>query len=80
MQRGHKGCTSAGTDARTEGTVKVRIGHVIDRGRRKGTVHMASCPSLGIRRWFNSRPLQEAKEGGHGIKGGGKRGDRVKRK
>ena len=29
---GHKGCTSASTDARVGGTVRVRIGHVIDRG------------------------------------------------
>ena len=39
MQRGHKGCTSTGTDVRADGTVKVRVGHVIDRGRRRGTVH-----------------------------------------
>ena len=40
-QRGHKGCTSAGTDARIDGTVKARVGRVIDRGR-KGTVRKAS--------------------------------------
>ena len=31
-QRGYKGCTSAGTDACVGGTVKGRVGHVIDRG------------------------------------------------
>ena len=31
-QRGHRGCTSAGTDACVDGTVRVRIGHVVDRG------------------------------------------------
>ena len=31
-QRGHKGCTSAGTDARVGSTVRVRVRHVIDRG------------------------------------------------
>ena len=30
MEKGHKGCTSAGTDACIGGTVGVRIGHVID--------------------------------------------------
>ena len=30
---GHKGCTSAGTDARIGSTVKARVRHVIDRGR-----------------------------------------------
>ena len=49
-QRGHKGCTSTATDACVSDTVKVRVRHVIDRGRRRGTVHKASCPSLGIRR------------------------------
>ena len=34
MQRGHKRCISTGTDARIGGTVKVRVKHVIDRGRR----------------------------------------------
>ena len=31
-QRGHKGCTSAGTDARVGSTVRVRVRHVIDKG------------------------------------------------
>ena len=30
-QRGHKGCTSTGTDAHVDDTVKVRVRHVIDR-------------------------------------------------
>ena len=30
-QRGHKGCTSASTDACIDGTVRVRVRHVIDR-------------------------------------------------
>ena len=47
-QKGHKGCTSAGTDAHVEGTVRVRVGHVIDRGGGC-TVREASCSSLGIR-------------------------------
>ena len=47
---GHKGCISTGTDARVGGTMKVRVRHVIDRGRRRGTVCKASCLSLGIRR------------------------------
>ena len=38
MQRGHKGCISTGMGACTGGTVKVRVRHVIDRGR-KGGVH-----------------------------------------
>ena len=41
-QRGHKGCTSAGTDACIDGTVKARVRHVIDRGRRRCAVHKAS--------------------------------------
>jgi hypothetical protein len=50
-QEGHRGCATAGTDARIDGIVRVRVKHVIDRGkRRRGTVHKASCPSLGIRR------------------------------
>ena len=28
----HKGCTSAGTDARVDGTERAMIRHVIDRG------------------------------------------------
>ena len=32
-QRVHKGCALVGTDARISGTVKVRVRHVIDRGR-----------------------------------------------
>ena len=32
-QKGHKGCTSAGTDARVGSTVRMRVRHVIDRGR-----------------------------------------------
>ena len=31
---GHKGCASTGTDAHIDGTVKVRVRHVIDRGER----------------------------------------------
>ena len=31
----HKGCTSVGTDARISSTVKARVKHVIDRGRRR---------------------------------------------
>ena len=46
---GHKGCTSAGTDARIGSTVKARVRHVIDRGRVRA-VRKASCPSLGIGR------------------------------
>ena len=42
MQKGHRGCTSAGTDACIDGTVKVRVRHVIDRGWRRGTSHKAS--------------------------------------
>ena len=34
MQRGHNGCASTGTDAHIDGTVKVRVRHVIDRGER----------------------------------------------
>ena len=46
---GHKGCTSAGTDARIGSSVKARVRHVIDRGRGRA-VRKASCPSLGVRR------------------------------
>ena len=49
MWRVHKGCASAGTDARVTGTVGVRKRHVIDRGSGC-TVRKASCPSLGIKR------------------------------
>ena len=42
MQRGHRGCTLAGTDAHVDGIVKARLRHVIDRGRRRSTVHKAS--------------------------------------
>ena len=31
-QKGHKGCSSAGTDACVGSTVRARIRHVIDRG------------------------------------------------
>ena len=31
-QGGHRGCTSAGTDARVSSTVGARMRHVIDRG------------------------------------------------
>ena len=31
-RRGHKECTSTGTDARIDGMVKVRVRHIIDRG------------------------------------------------
>ena len=42
MQKGHRGCTSAGTDARVDGTVRARVRHVIDRGWRRGTTSKAS--------------------------------------
>ena len=45
-QRGHKGCTSASTDARVDGTVRARVRHVIDKkgggGRGRGTVCVAA--------------------------------------
>jgi hypothetical protein len=56
----HRGCTSAGTDARVCSTVRARVRHVIDRGGGC-TVCKASCPSLGIGRKSNSRLLQGAK-------------------
>ena len=41
-RRGHRGCTSASTDARVDGAVRVRVRHVIDRGGGGGTVRKAS--------------------------------------
>ena len=38
---GHRGRASAGTGARVNGTVTVKVGHVIDRGRRRYAVHKA---------------------------------------
>ena len=35
----HRGCASAGTDARVNGTVAVKVKHVIDRGRGRCAVH-----------------------------------------
>jgi hypothetical protein len=38
-QRVHRGCASAGTDACVNGTVVVKVKHVIDRGRGRCAVH-----------------------------------------
>ena len=38
VQRVHRGCVSTGTDACTNGTVEVRVKHVIDRRKRGCTV------------------------------------------
>ena len=43
MRRGHSRCTSAGTDAHVYGTVRVRVRHVIDRGRGEQSMrHLAT--------------------------------------
>ena len=60
-QRVHKGCASAGTDACVNGTVEVRMRHVIDRGvGLQSTRHLV--PVLISEGKFNSKPLQGAKE------------------
>ena len=61
-QRGHKGCTSAGTDACVGGTVRVRVRHVIDRG---GGAQSARHLVLALvsEDKSNSRLLQGAKGG-----------------
>ena len=57
---GHKGCTSAGTDARVGGTVRARVRHVIDRGRgTQSARHLALV--LVSEGKSNSRLLQGAK-------------------
>ena len=38
VQKVHRGHASAGTDAHVNGTVAVKVKHVIDRGRRRCTV------------------------------------------
>ena len=45
----HRGRASAGTNARVNGTVAMRVKHVINRGRRRDAAYKASCPSLDIR-------------------------------
>ena len=51
---GHKGCTSAGTDARVGSTVEARERHVIDRGRgAQSARHLVSA--LVSEGKFNSR-------------------------
>ena len=49
-QRGHRGCTSTGTEARANGTVRVRVRHVIDRGSRRGAVCKAKESSYSTKR------------------------------
>ena len=45
---GHKGCTSAGTNAHVDSTVKARVGHVIDRGRgAQSARHLVLVFSIG---------------------------------
>ena len=62
-QRGHKGCTSAGTDARVGSTVEARVRHVIDRGGggAQSTRHLVLV--LVSESKSNSRLLQGAKGG-----------------
>ena len=60
MQKVHKGCASAGTDACTSGTVEVRKRHVIDRGvDAQSARHLVLV--LVSEGKSNSRPLQGAK-------------------
>ena len=59
-QRVHKGCASAGTDARVKGTVGVRVRHAIDRGGgAQSARHLV--PVLVSESKSNSRPLQGPK-------------------
>ena len=59
-QEGHKGCTSAGADARVNGTVGARVRHVIDRrGGAQSARHLVLV--LVSEGKSNSRLLQEAK-------------------
>ena len=61
MQRVHKGCASAGTDARISGTVEMRKRHVIDRGVGvQSARHLV--PVLISEGKSNLRPLQGAKK------------------
>ena len=48
----HKGCTSAGTDARICGTVRARVKHVIDKGR--GKAHSPRGKGGGVEEKNNS--------------------------
>ena len=58
--KGHKGCTSAGTDACVDGTVRARVRHVIDRGGgAQSARHLV--PVLVSESKSNSRLLQGAK-------------------
>ena len=68
----HKGCTSAGTDAHIDSTVKVRVERVIDRG---GGAQFARHLVLVLvsEGKFNSRLLQGA-EGGCPWYSKGRRG------
>ena len=61
-QRVHKGCASAGTDARVGSTTRARVRHVIDRG---GSAQSARhlTPVLVSEGKSSLRPLQGA-EGG----------------
>ena len=59
-QRGHSRCASTGTDACVNGTVEVRMRHVIERGvGPQSTRHLV--PVLVSEGKSNSRPLQGAK-------------------
>jgi hypothetical protein len=49
-QRVHRGHASAGTDARIDGIVAVRVKHVIDRGRGRCTVHKGASLDAKERR------------------------------
>ena len=44
VQRVHRGRVSTGTDAHVNGTVAVKVKHVIDRGKEGCTVCKASLP------------------------------------
>ena len=55
-RRGTEGCTSAGTDARVEGTVEARVKHVIDRGGSGAQSARHLAPVLVSESKSNSRP------------------------
>ena len=57
---GHNRCTSAGTDARVGGTVRMRVRHVIDRGRGAPSARHLVLALVSEGK-SNSRLLQEVK-------------------
>ena len=61
-QGGHRGCTSAGTDARIGSSVGARMRHVIDRGEGAQSIRHLVLALVSEGK-SNSRLLQGAKGG-----------------